>query len=81
MKVGHLFIGLVMDLEKSLRRESFHDYADVCKGIDTANNDRFLRFWWEINKNEIPYLSKGNNKVGMIIQRVDHIINGMEIYG
>lgn len=34
----------------------------VAEGLTTANNDKFLRFWWEIDNNdfnEYPYYAKG----------------------
>ena len=32
------------------------DVADTCKGLDTSNNERYLRFWWEEQK---LHISKG----------------------
>ena len=29
------------------------DVVETCKGIDTSNNERFLRFWWEVDHNKI----------------------------
>jgi hypothetical protein len=35
--------------------------ADIRAGIQTSNNNRFLRFWWEVKKKEI-LLENDNNK-------------------
>lgn len=33
--------------------DTFEKYVDVKAGIQTSNNDRFLRFWWEVDMNNI----------------------------
>lgn len=33
----------------------FSDYATACKGFDTSDNFRYFRFWWEIDRNQIPF--------------------------
>ena len=32
--------------------KTIYDYAVPCKGIDTGNNDLFLRLWYEVNRNK-----------------------------
>ena len=60
---GWPFIYWISDgFRKTFKEGKFSDYADVCKGLDTADNARFYRFWWEINKNEIPFSPKEINK-------------------
>lgn len=38
------------DLRKNFKRKKVGDFADVKTGVQTSNNNRFLRFWWEIAK-------------------------------
>jgi hypothetical protein len=33
--------------------ESLEEFANVCKGLTTANNLRFLRYFWEVNNDDI----------------------------
>lgn len=33
--------------------DSADQYMDIVKGLTTSNNERFLRFWWEIPSEEI----------------------------
>ena len=35
------------------KNRSISDYGRPCKGIDTGNNDYFLKFWFEVNTEEI----------------------------
>lgn len=39
------------------KNKCIYDYGKPCKGIDTGNNDLFLRFWYEIN-NEKQFIPK-----------------------
>ena len=53
---GWPFIYWISDgFREKFKMGKFSDYATVCKGLDTADNFRFYRFWWEVNKNEIPF--------------------------
>ncbi|MBC7747326.1 MAG: restriction endonuclease, partial [Methylotenera sp.] len=36
------------DFRKSFKNNSVDQVLDVRAGIQTSNNDRFLRFWWEV---------------------------------
>jgi len=38
------------------------DVATVAQGLATSNNNRFLRFWWEINRNDISIDYKLDHK-------------------
>lgn len=38
------------------------DYADACKGLDTGENDRFLRMWYELIDTKITFTSDKNRK-------------------
>lgn len=37
-------------------------YLDAREGMTTADNDRFLRFWWEVNNRKIYKLEQDSNK-------------------
>ncbi|MFJ2602097.1 BREX-1 system adenine-specific DNA-methyltransferase PglX [Pantoea agglomerans] len=37
-------------------------YLDAREGMTTADNDRFLRFWWEVNNRKIYNLKQDSNK-------------------
>lgn len=50
------------------------------QGIATTNNNRFLRFWWEVNPITISE-SIEDNKNGNFIQKEVLFLNGMEICG
>ena len=53
---GWPFIYWISDgFREKFKKGKFSNYATVCKGLDTADNFKFYRFWWEINKNEIPF--------------------------
>ena len=48
------------------------DVVDIKQGIATSNNNRFLRYWWEIigsNQSYYPY------------SKEESMLNGQEIYG
>jgi hypothetical protein len=47
------------DFRKKFRETTLDTMADVCKGMDTSFNLRFLKFWWEVS-NDRP---KGDWKV------------------
>jgi len=33
--------------------QPLEEVVRICQGLATANNNRFLRFWWEVNRNTI----------------------------
>lgn len=37
---------------KCYKEKSIYDYAKPCKGIDTGDNNLFLRLWFEVEKNK-----------------------------
>ncbi|QQZ09062.1 BREX-1 system adenine-specific DNA-methyltransferase PglX [Heyndrickxia vini] len=37
-------------------------YAEACTGLQTSDNNRFLRFWHEVNFNKIGFGIKNNNE-------------------
>lgn len=41
--------------QKYLAGEMLNKYADPCKGIDTGENDYFLKFWYEISYTKFDY--------------------------
>jgi hypothetical protein len=65
---------------------ALQDEMKVCTGLSTANNNRFLRFWWEIERTQIgenwKLLAKGgpyNKWWGNIWLTVNWKNNGKEI--
>ncbi|GGF79093.1 BREX-1 system adenine-specific DNA-methyltransferase PglX [Wenyingzhuangia marina] len=38
-----------------------NDTGNAVKGLDTCNNERFVRLWHEVVKNKISFFSKGDN--------------------
>lgn len=42
--------------------ESLNDFADVKQGMSTANNDLFLRFWFEVNYTKVSFFSKSSQE-------------------
>lgn len=50
------------------------DVVDVKGGITTGCNDRFIRYFWEINSMEISKDYAKDKKNGLIIPKVDHIV-------
>lgn len=62
---------------------SVKDLLKNCQGLATADNNRFLRFWWEIDNKEkwIPYAKGGpyNKWNGNLWARVNWEDNGYEI--
>lgn len=47
---GYPFVYWISDEIRELfsKYKPLKDYADVVQGLATADNDRFLRFWWEV---------------------------------
>jgi hypothetical protein len=61
---GWPFIYWISDgFREKFKASKLEDEMKVCTGLSTANNNRFLRFWWEIKRDEIgtnwKILSKG----------------------
>jgi len=51
---GWPFIYWISDgFRDKFKVESLEDEMRVCTGLSTAHNNRFLRFWWEIEKTKI----------------------------
>lgn len=38
------------EFREQFRNVELSDLVDACKGMDTSNNIRFIRFWWEISE-------------------------------
>lgn len=41
------------DFRKKFGEQTVDDYIDVVKGLTTSDNERFLRFWWEVDSRTI----------------------------
>lgn len=41
------------EFREKFEGKTVDDYIDVVKGLTTSDNNRFLRFWWEVNPNTI----------------------------
>jgi hypothetical protein len=51
---GWPFIYWISDgFREKFKGERLNDKIKVCSGLSTANNDRFLRFWWEVGYENI----------------------------
>ncbi|MCS4180172.1 hypothetical protein GGQ07_001612 [Salinibacter ruber] len=54
------------ELERYSKSELLSDFSTSKKGIDTGNNDKFLRKWWEVSLSDTEILikeeSRGSNK-------------------
>ena len=51
---GWPFIYWISDgFREKFKEESFNNIASVVSGIKTGDNDRLLRYWWELNNNTI----------------------------
>lgn len=51
---GWPFIYWISDgFREKFKGERLNDKIKVCSGLSTANNDRFLRFWWEVGYDNI----------------------------
>jgi hypothetical protein len=50
---GYPFIYWISDnLREKFSFAPFQHIADVCQGLITSNNYRFIRFWWELNRDQ-----------------------------
>ena len=53
---GWPFIYWISDgFREKFKIKSVSDYLKVCSGLTTGNNDRFMRYWWEVNPTDISY--------------------------
>lgn len=53
---GFPFIYWISDgFREKFKIKSVSDYLKVCSGLTTGNNDRFMRYWWEVNPADISY--------------------------
>jgi len=50
------------DLRENFKNESMEKTADIKVGLQTSNNMRFSRFWWEIDLNNISKNYERDNK-------------------
>lgn len=51
------------EFREKFRSKKLTDYADVRAGIQTSKNERFLRLWWEVGKNNIRRDANGKRWV------------------
>jgi hypothetical protein len=49
------------DLREKFKGNVLKNIANVVSGIKTGNNDKLLRFWWEIKKENVSMKYKENN--------------------
>jgi hypothetical protein len=61
---GYPFVYWISDRIRELFRKykPLMKYAKVAHGLSTGNNDRFLRFWWEIKQEDISTDYKSDRK-------------------
>jgi hypothetical protein len=60
---GWPFIYWISDeFREKFRGGVVNDYLDVVKGLTTSDNNRFLRFWWEVDQDLISLDYKNDNK-------------------
>ncbi|PAU93714.1 restriction endonuclease [Aliifodinibius salipaludis] len=51
---GYPFIYWISDgFRQKFREKTLQHFYKVAQGLATANNDRFLRFWWEVDQSKI----------------------------
>ena len=51
---GWPFIYWISDgFREKFKIKSVSDYLKVCSGLTTGNNDRFMRYWWEVEVSKI----------------------------
>jgi len=79
---------------EKFKEKSIDQVLKICKGLTTSNNLRFLRFWWEVNKENIsedydqdkkkwvPFIKGGtfNKWFGNLWLVVNWEYNGKEIH-
>jgi hypothetical protein len=91
---GWPFIYWISDgFREKFRGNATKDFLDNCQGMATTNNNRFVRFWWEVEKNSIslnylldnkkwvPYIKGGpfNKWYGNLWCVVNYYNNGEEL--
>src|SRR5690606_11695530 len=83
---NHPFIYWISDdFRLKFKENSLEDYLKVCQGLATGDNNRFLRFHWEIGNNAndgwIPYAKGGtfNKWYGNLWLMVNWKDNGQQI--
>jgi len=61
---GSPFVYWISDKIRELFQEyePLEKYAKIVVGLQTADNDRFLRFWWEVNPEDISKDYKNDRK-------------------
>ncbi len=59
--VSHPFIFWIsQDFRNKFKEQLLESFVKVCGGLTTGKNERFLRFWWELqSKYTIPAISDG----------------------
>jgi len=77
------------EFRDTFKKDSVKDVLKNCQGLATANNNRFLRFWWELaatneeinNEDWVPYAKGGPYKKwsGNLWLMVNWKSNGAEI--
>ena len=72
-------------LQTMLEAKSLAEYADVPKGLSTADNTRFLRFFWETPKTTrwFRYAKGGafSRWSGLVRNRIDYQYEGARLVG
>lgn len=81
---GWPFIYWISDgFREKFKGKPISEYTTICKGLTTSNNERFLRYHWEINNENKWYpFSKGgpyNKWFGNLWLKVNWENNGYEI--
>ncbi|SSC12585.1 conserved protein of unknown function [Mesotoga infera] len=61
---GYPFVHWISDRIRELfkKYKPLMKYANVSHGLSTCNNDRFLRFWWEVKQEDISLDYKSDRK-------------------
>ena len=91
---GWPFIYWISDgFREKFRKEVVKDILSNCQGMATTDNNRFVRYWWEVDKNNIstnflvddkkwvPYIKGGtfNKWYGNLWSVVNYYNNGEEL--
>ncbi len=82
IKTWPLIYWISDDFRENFKKNMLGEVNKVCTGLSTANNIRFLRFWWEIIDSKwIPYVKGGpyNKWYGNIWLTVNWEENGKQI--
>jgi len=60
---GYPFIYWFSDsFREKFTEKRLGDFLDIAAGVQTSNNLRFLRFWWEVDKNKISQNNQKDHK-------------------